>query len=1218
MNRSARFLLRLTQTTVVGNQYQIEIALHEGNQRMAVTSHFRFSLRAEEQEDLRWYLEDYLRWPFDPAATKAARVVKWMASKGKELFNALFGSSDAMRLWARMYDQLPDIRVEIVSTEVEAATAIPWELLCDPQTDMPVALRAGAFVRSQLNPAQPPKLPVIGTGPIRILLVICRPAGRDDVPFRSVANQLIKGLGGREDFQIDVLRPPTFEQLNRHLREARDTGQPYHVVHFDGHGVYLDLVSAQKPSSVSEMLRRLSPLVLGLREGSHGYLLFENARLPDNIELVDGPTLGKLLVETEVPILVLNACRSAHAEPADGEEREQKPEEAEELADAHAKVRALGSLAQEVMDAGLPSVVAMRYNVYVVTAAQFVADLYGALTKGLTLGEAATRARKQLAAQPLREVIDRPLELHDWPVPVVYETRPLALFPRLTEPAPLTITVEPGAAMQGRNELEQLLPKQPDVGFLGRDETLLALDRAFDTQHLVLLNGFAGSGKTATAAEFASWYSRTGGVEGPVLFTSFEQHRPLARVLDTFEQVFRASLERNNIHWLTLDASARRQLALKVMQNTDLFWIWDNVEPIAGFPSGTKSDWSSEEQQELADFLRAGQETRAKFLLTSRREEWEWLGNLPRRVALPPMPRQERMQMARALAVRHGERLIDVPAWQPLLDYTQGNPLTITVVVSQALRDGLRTKEQIGDFVRRLRRGEPVIEDEKSEKRDRSLYAALSYGLATFSKDERHQLALLHLFQGFVNVDTLLMMGNPQFEWCVPAVRNLSYEQGYALLERAAEIGLLTAHGEGYYSIHPALPWYFKSLYDEFHSTDATGPVQAFVVAMAEQANRYHDKYEAGDREVIELLDAEEGNLLHARQLARAHSWWRSIVGTMRGLRVLYTHTGQRTAWVHLVTEISPDFVDPATHGPLPEREEWWGLIMDYLMHLAEEARQWEEAEYLQQLRVTVNRQRASKALAPSSDILDDTQRDAIQALASSLVGLGQILRKQKKPECVAAYEEAKLLNERIGDQIGAAINAFNLACAYREIPAVLNLDTAEAYCRTSLSLFAIEDWLRQAQCWNELGLVALARSINAVEGEEPGALLISYLNTAIDAHRKALRFLIPHNEVRETAVTHSHLGNINGLIGRLDEALQHYNEAIRLFEAEDSLYSSAIARLNVALNLDRAGRSAEALLYAEAALQDYRTFGYAAEAEIKETERLIAIFKQHQQANLD
>jgi hypothetical protein len=76
------------------------------------------------------------------------------------------------------------------------------------------------------------------------------------------------------------------------------------------------------------------------------------------------------------------------------------------------------------------------------------------------------------------------------------------------------------------------LPRSPDAGFFGRDETLLALDRAFDAHPVVLLHAFAGAGKSSTAAEFARWYQATGGLDlpghpewpGAVLWSSFEHH----------------------------------------------------------------------------------------------------------------------------------------------------------------------------------------------------------------------------------------------------------------------------------------------------------------------------------------------------------------------------------------------------------------------------------------------------------------------------------------------------------------------------------------------------------------------------------------------------------------------------------------------------------------------------------------------------------------------
>ncbi len=38
-----------------------------------------------------------------------------------------------------------------------------------------------------------------------------------------------------------------------------------------------------------------------------------------------------------------------------------------------------------------------------------------------------------------------------------------------------------------------------------------------------------------------------------MLFTSFEQYQPLARVLDRVNQVFGQALEGSGVHWLALD-----------------------------------------------------------------------------------------------------------------------------------------------------------------------------------------------------------------------------------------------------------------------------------------------------------------------------------------------------------------------------------------------------------------------------------------------------------------------------------------------------------------------------------------------------------------------------------------------------------------------------------------------------------------------------------------
>jgi hypothetical protein len=259
------------------------------------------------------------------------------------------------------------------------------------------------------------------------------------------------------------------------------------VVHFDGHGTY---------STMREF---------GLAAPPRGYLIFENPGSRSNQQYVDGHRLGNLLVEARVPVLVLNACRSAHAELAT------TPEEAAAQTvaageDPHGRVRAYGSLAQEVVAAGVAGVVAMRYSVYVVTAAQFIADLYASLLVGQSLGAAVTYGRRRLAEHPYREIAFTPRPLQDWVVPIAYEAAPRTFFERPTDRQRPILTLDEAEAGRQRAALAEQLPAGPTVGFYGRDETLLALDRAFDTHQLVLLHAFAGSGKTSTAVEFARWY----------------------------------------------------------------------------------------------------------------------------------------------------------------------------------------------------------------------------------------------------------------------------------------------------------------------------------------------------------------------------------------------------------------------------------------------------------------------------------------------------------------------------------------------------------------------------------------------------------------------------------------------------------------------------------------------------------------------------------------
>src|SRR5271157_266310 len=1086
-------ILRLNQSTIGPGKFRVEGVFEaDGVPRQTAAAEFAFPVTPQNREDLRWYLEDFLQHPADPAPLIAARIEAQITAVGSSLFESLFQANDGFReLWSDLDGQLSESRIEIAAP-VHEVSALPWELLRDPNTGRRLSLDAKTYVRAADRPMRQTAVPRSMSERTRILLVTCRPNGTDDVPFRSVASRLIKGLGAStlQPFELDVLRPATFGRLSDVLRKAKTEGEPYHVVHFDGHGEYEDLnamYSGQPPTN------------------PRGYLAFENPALGGNKEAIHGEMLGSLLAENDVPVLVLNACRSAYVEA------QEKPvtANADDVGGGtDTLAQAYGSLAQEVVNAGVPGVVAMRYRAYVTTAAQFVANLYESLAGGRTLGEAVTASRRQLAAQPLREIGYSPRPLQDWMVPIVYEAAPVALFPQARHSEP-TFTIRSDSSSPASDELAAPLQDEPAAGFFGRDETLFVVDRAFDTHRVVLLYGFAGSGKSSTAAEFARWYRATGGVEGPVLFTSFAQRKTLASVLDeSIEPVFGKVLEERGRPWFALSEPERAKETLQILKQSSVLWIWDNVELVAGFPAGAPSAWSAAEQQSLADFVRSVHDASSRFLLISRRDEQRWLGDAVQvRCKMPSMPLTERVQLARALAKKHGQQLSDVTRWIPLLRFTDGNPLTITLLVGQVLRDALKTDAQFEAFIARLRAGEAAFADEESEGRSKSLSASLNYGFEhSFKEVERRQLALLHLFHQYLNADILFFMcqqGNP---YSLPNMDDTEGASGKALLDRAAEIGLLTrAAGTAYYSLHPALPWFLKKHFDRYYRDSESAAAEvvgqhsaehAFADAVGQLGEMGLQEFQKGNRWFLAILAREEENLLYARGLALANEWWSPLIETMQGLRVLYDNSGQQARWSGLVREIVPVLEDPESGGPVPGRESSWALLLSYRVDIDRSERQWNEAARLQTVlfkwrsRTSANRRDAAALLSRARD----------------LEHLGDTQRWRHDPTCVKTYEQALQTFAAVDHSAGVSC-AFNLGHAFMDIAVIHSLDQAEYWYSKAQELVPAGDLFGRSLCFAALAHVAFMRGTKCSSPQES----FSLFTRAIELATRGLSGLPPN-----------------------------------------------------------------------------------------------------------
>ena len=1121
----------------------------EGAQAQERETEFTFAVTEEQRRLIQWYLEEYLLYPWGELRQRASRVEELMTQLGEELFQAVFDNRETAALYAHVADDLPDSRIVIHAGEPEGI-ALPWELMRDPTRGEygDLARLAHAFVRSQPDLIfQPPPAPS-DDKTFNILMVICRPGGPEgDVPFQSVARPLLELFRPHRDrIRLEILRPPTFEQLSRVLSDKPNF---YHVLHFDGHGAF--------PQAA----------------GANGLLLFEGE--DDQPRPVTGAELGGLLAGKNVPVVLLNACQSGMTHPE----------------------TIYQSVGNELLKAGTRGVVAMAYSVYVQSAVRFMARLYESLIKGDELARAVALGREDLRSHPQRLSPIGEVPLRDWMVPILFEAAPVsAVTASLAELRLNPIFLQDQQATAGA-EID--CPEPPAFGFVGRDGVILDLERALQKEEIILLEGMAGVGKTETATGFARWRAETSGLGGPIFFFRFEHYLPLAQVCDRVGQVFGAEIKQQlQIEWQLLDPAQRREVALSVLKQLPCMLIWDNFEPVAGFPSGTESVWKEHEQKELRDFLRDLRGGKTKVLLSSRRNE-PWLGNIYRRVELGGLKLGEAQELAVRVLQRAGlnaQQIKSLPQYNDLLKYLRGNPLAIQAILPELKRtapDGLLRSLQGGEV--------KLSEDDPAQGRERSLSASLTYRLDALGVTLRQRLGVLAMFQGFVDADVLGYMckvdGAPE------PINGLGRAEWISILESATEVGLLRRLGEGCYGVHPALPWFFHDLLREGFPKHFDWLENAFASAYGAYGHYLMSLFKRQAQTAMSLLSAEEGNLTHALRIARRRELWTEVSGVLYGLNQLFTTQGRWIEWERLITQMQAE-VTGANGEPLEGRADLWiallghrseiadyrrdfdtsqavymslekhykqagddrnhGVALNRLGMIAQERRQFDEAErcYRQSLaiRERIGDEQGQAAclhqlgrIAQERRQLDEAERWYRRSLviteglgdeggqATTLHQLGRIAGERRQfEEAERWYRQSLAIKERIGNEQGQAISLHQLGTIAQERRQLIE---AERWYRQSLAINErIGDEYKQATSLHQLGTIAQERR---------------QFDEAKRWYRQSLGI------EQRLGDEHGQAGTLHQL-GRIEEEQQHYAEAIILYEQAEAL----MARLDDPHNL--------------------------------------------------
>jgi tetratricopeptide (TPR) repeat protein len=724
-----------------------------------------------EADDLRWYLEKYAIWPGDCFRDRAARVEASLARWGQDLHQAAMPiehTANVMQAWARIGERaerrfsvyVEDVTVAgATATEIEnareAATlllGLPWELLHDGDSFLFQGARP-TRVRRRLPNTADRQVPVL-TPPIRVLLITSRPEDDacDYINHRASALPLVQAmeaLGGL--VELHLLDPPTLQALDEELHRAHDARRPYHVVHFDGHGVFN-------------------------RQVGLGGLCFEDPADVDRLEgrrhqTVFTDKLGPLLRDHRVPLVFLEACQTAQAE------------------------RASESVATQMLKEGVVSVVAMSHSVLVETARRFVESFYRALADGRRVGAAMLAGQRALKDDDRRGrrfgVGD--FRLQDWFVPVLYQEKAdPQLFARTPAPQTKQDTLDRIEHRMG------MLPKAPGTGFVGRSRELLALQRLLATERYAVVRGQGGEGKTALAAEFARWLVRSQKLERAA-FVSVEVHSHVRAVLDAIGSQLVPD-------YSVATFSDLEQAILPVeraLRERSTVLVVDNMESILAPPYiETPAALSEETRLELQDILNLCQRLNAvgdtRLVFTSREPLPSPFDGERNRRELHRLSREDAVALVeRVLGQGDGGAGQASPARDEaigdLVEAVHGHARTLTLLAPSLRAQGVeKTRESLTSLMDEMERAFPG-------NREKSLFASVELSLRRMSPENQQRARVLGVFHGVVDLDMLRAM----MKWEIAEVADLAKE--------LVTTGLATVDPYNHLTLNPALCPYLRA-----------------------------------------------------------------------------------------------------------------------------------------------------------------------------------------------------------------------------------------------------------------------------------------------------------------------------------------------------------------------------------------------------------------------
>jgi tetratricopeptide (TPR) repeat protein len=1136
-----------------------------------------------EAEELGWYLERWPVWPNQLLTDRAEKVEVNLNAWGQALYAAALPpehTATVLQAWAgvgtnasRRFSVSVDSSMEAgvsdaeTTTAQEAATALlalPWELLHNGdgflfQGACPTRVRRGLPNTRNLSvPAVAP--------PIRVLLITARP--EDDacgyLDHRASSGPLVAAteeLG--EAMQLTLLHPATYAGLEAELARAHQVGESYHVVHFDGHGFYD---------------RRV-----GL-----GGLCFEDPTDRQKLtgrrhETVFTDRLGPLLKGYRIPLVFLEACQSVQADAGGA------------------------SVATELLQRGVASVVAMSHSVLVETAKRFVSAFYGELAKGQRVGQAMLAGQRALHSDPSRgqRYGIGELTLADWFVPVLYQEED---DPQLFTAIPTPQTREDQQARL-RARLGEMPPEPVDTGFMGRSRDLLALERLLRQERWAVVQGQGGEGKTALAAELARWLVRSQQVKRTA-FVSVELCSHGGAVLYALgrqlvgEGYSAAKFENPEQALQPIERALKEQATLLVIDNMESVLLPPYLEaPIL------LSEAAAEELKSiLALAQRLLQMGETRILFTSREALPAPFDSEPHRRELLQLEKGDAVELIEAslraggceaggAAQGAGALQAQREEIEALVDAVQGHARTLVLLGPELRRRGVAaTQAALVELMEQMQRQVDDLPANDPRRREQSLFASVELSLRRLSAENRERVRVLGVFNGGVQLGVLRAMTG----WETAEVVGLARE--------LMGTGLATANSYSHLTLNPALcPFLQASLSAEDQQAFTTRWQEAMINYLNDLVQQQRQNTElAATLTLLELpnlfalLDRSQAAADPETTIARAASLYSLLkfIGKPRLVeRVARVRDNVAAAlgegWTHARYLASGSRIEQQLMGG-QLREALAGA--EQLLRQAQEAGEqaYANADYDLAMAfyllgsVLEKAGNANQAL----QVLQEADR-RLKAIAMQRPGMGA---EQMASFCLLKQGNCLSALGRYGDAAGA----------YQE--SIRQAEQEEDHQQVATVKFQLANvWLEQRHYSDALDAYKEAREIYS-RLNDPGSVAISWHQigrvhaqagrpeAAEEAYYQSLAIKERLGNQSGQANTLNQLGNLyQHFLQRHEDAVAFYQRAAEIYQALGDCANEGAALNNQADALRKLQRFEEARAAITRAIQCKQAFGHAA-----------------------